>query len=136
MVKMIMGKKGSGKTKRMIELVNEAVACNHGATVCIEHGQKLIFDIHYGARLIDTVPYDIRSYQVLRGFITGLYAGNYDITHIFIDSLFKISSSSDMAECEKFLNWCETFGNENGISFTISASESVENATEGVKAFL
>lgn len=135
MVKLIMGRKGSGKTKQMIELVNEAVASNRGATVCIEHGQKLTFDIHHGARLIDTVPYDIRSYQVLRGFITGLYAGNYDINHIFIDSLFKVAGNSEMAECEKFLNWCEAFGKENGVSFTISASESVENATEGVKRF-
>ncbi len=130
-----MGLKGSGKTKQMIDLVNEAVERNHGVTVCIEHGQKLTFDIHHGARLIDTVPYDIRSYQVLRGFITGLYAGNYDINHVFIDSLFKITGNSDMAECEKFLNWCETFGNENGVNFTITASEKVETATDGVKRF-
>lgn len=130
-----MGRKGSGKTKQMIDLVNEAVNSNHGATVCIEHGQKLTFDIHHGARLIDTVPYDIRSYQVLRGFITGLYAGNYDITHIFIDSLFKVAGNSEMAECEKFMNWCESFGAENGISFTVSASEDIERATDGVRKY-
>ena len=135
MVKLIMGIKGTGKTKQMIELVNGAAAVNHGATVCVEHGQKLTYDINHNARLIDTVPYGIKSYQVLRGFITGLYAGNYDIDHIFIDSLFKVAGNSEMAECEKFLNWCEAFGGENGISFTISASAGIESATEGVRRF-
>ncbi len=131
-----MGIKGSGKTKQMIDLVNEAVEKADGAIVCIEHGQKLTYDINHGARLIDSVPYDIRSYQVLRGFITGLYAGNYDINHIFIDSLFKVSGNADLAECEKFLLWCEQFGDENNIVFTISISEDVDKAPAGVCKFL
>lgn len=131
-----MGLKGAGKTKQMISLVNEAVAKADGAVVCLEHGQKLTYDIHYGARLIDTVPYEIKSYQVLRGFITGLYAGNYDINQIFIDSLFKVSGNGDMQECERFLNWCERFGEVNGVSFIVSISAPLEEAAPGIKKFL
>jgi hypothetical protein len=73
---------------------------------------------------------------VLRGFITGLYAGNFDITHVFIDSLFKVSGESDMDETEKFVLWAEGFGEQNGISFTISVSADAEDAGEGLRKFL
>lgn len=130
-----MGLKGAGKTKQMIDLVNGAVKDAHGVVVCLEHGKKLTYDVHHGARLIDTIPYEIRSYQVLRGFITGLYAGNYDINQIFIDSLFKVSGNSDMQECDRFLNWCERFGEVNGIEFIISISAPVEEATPGIRKY-
>lgn len=135
MVKVIMGIKGAGKTKQLIDLVNHSVKDNIGSVVCIEHGQKLTFDIDHGARLIDTVPYDIKSYQVLRGFITGLYAGNYDLHDVFIDSLFKVSGDSDMTECGKFLSWCEKFGSDNNVDFSITISADVESAPEGVKKY-
>lgn len=131
-----MGIKGGGKTKQMLELCNSAVGSSSGAVICMERGQKLKYDINHSARLIDTTPYDIRSYQVLRGFITGLYAGNYDIREVFIDSLFKVSGDSDMQECSKFLSWCESFGKENGISFTISISAETKDATEEMQRFL
>jgi len=122
MVKVIMGIKGAGKTKQMIDLANRAAQESKGVTVCLERGRKLTYDVNHDVRLVDTVPYDIRSYQVLRGFITGLYAGNYDIRDIFIDSLFKVSGNDNMQECAKFLRWCETFGADNGINFTVSIS--------------
>lgn len=131
-----MGLKGSGKTKHLIEMVNESIQKADGAIVCIEHGTKLTYDINHGVRLIDTVPYEIRSYQVLRGFITGLYAGNYDINHVFIDSLIKVSGNADLAECERFLDWCQRFGEKNGIAFTITISENADTAPEGVKKYL
>ena len=90
MVKVIMGLKGSGKTKQMIELINAAAGTEHGNVVAIERGPKLTFDLHYKIRLIDSGSFEIHNYDFMKGFISGLYAGNYDITHIFIDSLGKI----------------------------------------------
>ncbi len=136
MVSVLMGLKGSGKTKQMIDLVNNKIESNDGVVVCLEHGQKLTFDVKHRARLIDTVPYEVKSYQVLRGFITGLYSGNYDINEVFIDSLFKVAGNSDMAECARFLSWCDRFGEQNGVNFTISISEPAENASEDVKKYL
>ena len=101
MVRVIMGKKGSGKTKQMIEMINSAVQTEHGNVVCIEKGEKLTFDIHYQIRLVQAGEYDLSSYAALKGFVSGLYAGNYDITHIFIDSLTKITGGDCGLETEK-----------------------------------
>ena len=87
MIRVIMGKKGSGKTKQMIDMINNAVQTEHGNVVCIERGSKLTYDIHYQIRLVEASSYDIDSYATLKGFVSGLYAGNYDITHIFIDKI-------------------------------------------------
>jgi hypothetical protein len=136
MVTVIAGLKGFGKTKQLIELCNKKSEDSPGSVICIERGQKLRHDIKRGARLIDTVPYEIRSYQVLRGFITGLHAGNYDITDIFIDSLFKVSNTADTSECETFLQWCGTFGDRHGIRFLITISIAEEEITDGMRQYI
>ena len=136
MVRVIMGVKGTGKTKQMIELINTAVQSEHGNVVCIERGPKLTYDINYKIRLVEASHYDMKDYEFLRGFISGLYAGNYDITHIFIDSLTKIvpSEASDMA-VENFLDWLNDFGEDNNIKFTVTISADASLATEGVKKY-
>ena len=121
MVRVIMGVKGTGKTKQMIELINSAVHSENGNVVCIERGPKLTYDIHYKIRLVEASHYDIKSYDFLKGFISGLYAGNYDITHVFIDSLTKIvaSEATDHA-VEEFLDWLNSFSEKNNIKFTVT----------------
>ena len=128
MIRVIMGKKGSGKTKQMIEMINNAVQTEHGNVVCIEKGNKLTFDIHYQIRLVESSHYDIANYTALKGFISGLYAGNYDITHIFIDSLTKIVGAECDVETEKFLDWLNKFGEQHNIKFTITISDAASSA--------
>ena len=136
MIRVIMGKKGTGKTKQMIDMINEAVQSEHGNVVCIEKGSKLTFDIHYQIRLVDSSEYDVANFTALKGFISGLHAGNYDITHIFIDSLTKIvpSEATDLA-VEDFLDWLNKFGEDNNIKFTVTISADASLATEGVKKY-
>ena len=90
MVTLLIGKKGSGKTKKLIALANEAVKNSSGNVVVIEKGQKLTYDVTHKARLIDTEQYSINGYDMLYGFISGICAGNYDVTDILVDSTFKI----------------------------------------------
>ncbi|MCI5625131.1 MAG: hypothetical protein MR327_04480 [Clostridiales bacterium] len=135
MVRVIMGKKGSGKTKQIIDMINNAVQTEHGNVVCIEKGNKLTFDIHYQIRLVEASQYDISSYPALKGFISGLYAGNYDITHIFIDSLTKIVKVESDRETEDFLDWLDKFSEAHKIKFTITISDDAELAPEGVKKY-
>ena len=68
MIRVIMGKKGSGKTKQMIDMINNAVQTEHGNVVCIERGSKLTYDIHYQIRLVEASSYDIDSYATLKGW--------------------------------------------------------------------
>ena len=135
MIRVIMGKKGSGKTKQMIEMINKAVQTEHGNEICIEKGNKLTFDIHNQIRLVESSQYDIANYTALKGFVSGLYAGNYDITHIFIDSLTKIVGGQCDNETEKFLDWLNNFGEQHNIKFTITISDDESLAPEGVKKY-
>ena len=136
MIRVIMGKKGSGKTKQMIDMINSAVQTEHGNVVCIERGNKLTFDIHYQIRLVESSQYDISNYTALKGFISGLYAGNYDISHVFIDNLCKIVGGEVCNETETFLNWLDAFGEQNGIKFTTTISADASAATDGMQKYL
>lgn len=135
MVKVIMGLKGSGKTKQMIDLINAAAGTEHGNVVAIERSPKLTFDIHYKIRLVDSESYGISSYEAMKGFICGLYAGNYDITHIFIDSLCKIVPGDCDNKTEEFLDWLESFSEKNNIKFTVTITADVKLASEGIRKF-
>lgn len=137
MVRVIMGVKGTGKTKQMIDLINSAVNTENGHVVCIERGNKLTYDIHSKIRLVESDQYDITNYDVLKGFICGLYAGNFDTTHIFIESLTKLVGGRDVdLDTENFLNWLDTFGDKNGIKFTVTISADVSLATDSIKKYL
>lgn len=135
MIRVIMGKKGTGKTKQMIDMINEAVQSEHGNVVCIEKGDKLRFDVHYQIRLVDASQYPIANYTAMKGFICGLYAGNFDITHVFVDSLTKIVPGDGYNDTEEFLSWLNGFGEEHGIKFTITISDEPDLAPEGIRQY-
>ena len=136
MVRLIMGGKGSGKTKQLIELINNAAKDEPGNVVCIEANRNMTYDIHYHIRLIDAQEYKLDSYDLFRGFISGLYAGNYDISHVFIDNLCKAIGTEIGHETEAFLNWLDAFGERNNIKFTVTVSGEPEAATDGMKKFM
>ena len=136
MIRVIMGKKGSGKTKQMIEMINSAVETEHGNVVCIEKGSKLTLDISHKIRLVEASEYDIADYTALKGFVSGLYAGNYDISHVFIDNLCKTVGTDVNSETDGFMNWLDAFGEKNGIKFTVTISADPSVATEGMQKYL
>ena len=135
MLKLIIGKKGSGKTKTLITMVDEALAMTKGDVVCIEKGDKLKFDIKYQCRLIDTNEYNINDGQSLYGFIAGILASNHDVTDLFIDSALKICGN-DADSFEVFMKELELLLKNNSINCTITSSLAVEDATETVKKYL
>ena len=135
LVKVIMGLKGSGKTKQLIDLVNKAVNEEHGDVVCLEKGAKLRYDIPYQVRLIDSTLYDFSGYPFLKGFISGLHSANYDITHVFIDSALRILEIEPDESLDEFLVWCESFSTRENVKFTITISADVSLATDKVKSY-
>ncbi len=136
MIKVIMGKRGSGKTKQVIELVNTAVNEEAGNVVCVEKGQNLRFNIKYSAKLIDISEYNMQlSYESLFSFICGMYSANYDITHVFIDSLYKITGEDDDAKADEFLERLERFAQSANVKFTLTISADSAEASETVKKY-
>ena len=136
MVKVIMGLKGSGKTKMLIDLVNKAADEENGDVICIEKGSELTYDIPYRVRLVQAPQYGFGTYEFLKGFISGLHAGNYDITHIFIDGLFKILNEAPGDKTEEFLDWCEMFSERENVKFTMTLSADASYATPGIKKYV
>ena len=132
MVQLIIGLKGSGKTKKLVDMVRDAVNEETGDVVCIEKERKLTFDIPYQARLIDAGVYDIGSSEFLRGLICGVHAGNYDITHFFIDNFYKLVNDKSPDALVDFLAWLDKFSEKEKISFVISLSVDASALPESV----
>ena len=135
MIHVIMGLKGSGKTKKLIDGINAAVASASGDVVCIEYGKKLTYDVTYKVRLVDSKEYGIRSSEMLKGFLSGLHAGNFDITNVFIDNLYK-TIGDDKAVGEEFVAWCAKFAAENNMEITISITEDPAEASDVMKQYI
>ncbi len=134
MVKVIVGLKGSGKTKKLVDLVRGAVEAADGDVVVIEKEKKLTYDIPYQARLVDAAAYPIGTYEFLKGLICGIHAGNYDITHFFIDNFLKMVEDKSPAALGDFIDWLKAFSDRENIEFVISVSGEAETADERVKA--
>ena len=135
MIHVIMGLKGSGKTKKLVDSVNAAASTADGVVVCIEYVNKLTYDVNYRVRLVDSKEYAISNASMLKGFLSGLHAGNFDITHVYIDNLYK-TIGTDRAAGEDFILWCADFAKANNMEITLSVSDDPALASEEVKKFL
>ena len=135
MIQVIMGLKGSGKTKKMIGAINEAVKSASGDVVCIEYGSQLTYDVSYRVRLVNSKEYGINNLDMLKGLISGLHAGNFDITNVYIDNLYK-TIGSDRATGEAFILWCAEFAQTNNMNITITVSDDPSEVSDAVKAYL
>ena len=133
MVTLIIGKKGSGKTKKLIQLANEAVAKSSGNVVVIEKGAGLTYDVTHKARLVDTDVYGVKGYEMHLGFISGICAGNYDVTDIFVDSTFKIAPSG-VNGIEGFVSSLNALSDESGAHITLLVSSAEGELPKGLKA--
>ena len=121
MIKLIVGNKGSGKTKTLINMANDAVKTSKGNVVCVEKGNTLTFDISHQARLIDIDHYAVSGFDAFYGFFAGLFAGNYDITEVFVDATFKVGGKDFLAFAlmvEKLVKLTD----ENGATMTFTVS--------------
>ncbi len=134
-MKLIIGVKGTGKTKTLIEMVNAALNESKGDVVCIEKGNKLTYDIKYQCRLIDSDQYMIADFDDLYGFVAGILASNHDVTDLFIDSALKIGNN-DTAAFDTFLSRLDTLTEKLNTRCVLTSSLPVEEASETVRKYL
>ena len=135
MIKLIVGVKGTGKTKQLIELVSQALNTTNGDVVCIEKGDKLRFDVNYRCRLVDTEAFGVTDAASLYGFVAGILASNHDVTDVFIDSALKICQE-DTAAFDEFLKKADGIAEKNDAKLVITASIPAENVTETMKQYI
>ena len=120
MVTLILGHKGSGKTKKLMALCNAAVEQSKGNVVFIEKDNTLTYDLSHKARLVAAEDYAITGFEALYGYIAGMCAGNYDITDIFVDSVLKIGGT----DLEAFADFIGKLGKlEAHITMSVSAAK-------------
>ena len=135
MVKLIVGLKGSGKTKTLIDMVNSTVDSTNGTVICIEKGTKLVHEIKYQARLINTEEYDVTTWRALYGFVAGLIAGDHDAADIFIDSLLKMFDNNK-EEFVSFIKAVDPLTEKQGVRLTITSSIAAEDVPEALREYL
>ncbi len=135
MVELLIGKKGTGKTKALIDKVNNALTVAKGNIVFVSSNGDNMFDIKSKVRMANTADFDIKTYNEFLGFIYGIVSRDYDITNIFVDSIFKIVGNDNLDGFESFLERLETLGNKFNIAFVISVSIDADTAPDYIKKF-
>ena len=135
MLKLIIGVKGTGKTKALISMVNEAAEKTNGTVVCIEKGVGLRFDVKHSVRLINTNEYLVFDAEALYGFVAGILASNHDVTDLFIDGALKISNN-DTAAFEAFLKEADELTSKLNVNVVITSSIPTEEASDLVKKYI
>ena len=139
MIHIIMGLKGSGKTKKMLDEMHQALNTATGDVVCIEFGKTLTYDVNYRVRLVDAKEYGINNVEMLKGFLSGLHAGNFDITNVYVDNLYKTIGKpigENVAMVEEFMAWAENFAEANNMNLTFTVSDDPATAPAILSKYL
>lgn len=135
MIKLIIGKKGSGKTKELINDVHDSVNVENGNIIFICNGDRHVLDLNHSVRLIDVAEFDTNDYRIFKSFINGVLSQNYDITSVFIDSLFKIVPD-DADNLAQFIEDLDAISEDRNIKFTICISADKDELPESIYKYI
>jgi hypothetical protein len=135
MIKVIVGSKGSGKTAQLVDDLNMQANSEGTNVVCIETGRRLDRMVKYKIRLVDISEYPVKGFPQLLSFIAGISAKDYDLTHVYIDSIGKIAGDPDLANLENFLAELEVFAEKNNFNVMIILSAEPETLPEGIRKY-
>ena len=135
MIRIIYGKKGSGKTKKIIDAANEAVKSSTGELVFIDDDNRYMYDLRHEIRFVNATEYDVSSPDTFMGFICGILAGNYDMKQLFIDGFLRLVKS-EMADLEPFFVKREDITHRHGVDVVISASAKDDTVPEFLKKYI
>ena len=135
MIRVLIGPKGTGKTKTLISWVEQADQSEHGHVVCIAKDDRYNFSVPHSVRLIDTKEFNLSTAEMMYGFLCGVISMNFDVTHIFIDSLSSIMKCS-IADMDAVVPYLETLSEEFNISFTLLLSGEENEAGDALKKYI
>jgi hypothetical protein len=133
MIKFIVGGKGVGKTKMLIDIANTAAKTTEGHLVFIDDDRRHIYDLHYDIRFVDTSSFPLSNYREFVGFLCGILSQDNDIVEVFVDGICNIVRDIDNAALVKLLAKLESLSKEHDLDFTISMSHKYENLPDEIK---
>ena len=136
MIQILAGEKGQGKTKRLIEMANEASKTIDGNVVFIDDDNRHMYDLHYGIRFVDTSMYKICDYEVFIGFIYGILSQNGDIQKTFVDGLGNIIRSLNSEDVENLCEVLDRISNDYNVDFTLIYSAPMTTVPDQVRKYL
>ncbi|MBR6483894.1 MAG: hypothetical protein IKT14_02640 [Clostridiales bacterium] len=134
MIKIIAGEKGTGKTARLVDDIN-TVDMEDNNVVCIERGNRLDQLLKPNVRLVNMKEYPVSGYDQLLAFVGGICSKDYDLTHIYIDSIYKVAGDDSLDNLASFIEKLDGFLKETPITATIILSGKTDELPEGVKKF-
>ena len=135
MVQIIAGNKGSGKTKRLINMTNDTANTSNHSVVFLDKDNSYMYEINRNVRFVNVNDYHIQAAEMFQGFLAGMLASNYDIGTIFIDAFLKLTKQ-DIAESADFLKALEELGKEHEVTFVLSVSADPEQLPDFAKAYV
>jgi len=135
MINILIGPKGTGKTKVFIDMVNKAKETEKGNVVCITKGDRHTFDISSSIRLVNTDDFEIDNINEFYGFMSGIISQNFDITHIFVDSITKITKVT-VNEFDSIIPALEKLSEKFSVDFTIAISAPKEEAGANIGKYI
>lgn len=136
MIQVIYGKKGSGKTKRILDMANHMVDTQHGDVVFVDDDNRYMFDLRHEVRFVNAGEYGIRSADMFFGFLAGMLATNFDVKVIFIDAFLKLTKTTDIAEMGWFFENLDAYTKAHEIDFVLSIGLDADDLPEFVKPYL
>lgn len=132
MVKLICGVKGFGKTKRMIELANAEVANVKGRAVYISNSDKHMLDLNHDVRFVNAEEFGIDSYERFHGFVSGIFAANYDVEKVYIDKMYTLFDL-EPNNFEETIRTLEKASEKFEVDFVLTLREDPEKLTPYLK---
>ena len=135
MIQIISGKKGSGKTKRLIDMTNQSAREAKADVIFIDDDNRYMFDISHKARFINAGEYGIINAEMFLGFLCGMLAQNFDVGQIFIDAFLKLVKA-DMADMAWFFERLEVLCQKHNVDFILSVSEDTEKLPEYARKYV
>ena len=134
MIQVIHGKKGSGKTKRILDMANAAIKEHRGDVIFVDDDNRYMFDLRHEIRFVNAGEYGCDSPEMFFGFLCGMLAQNFDISVVFVDAFLKLVKT-DIANTETFFSRLDRLSSKHNVQFILSVSVDDAVAPEFIKKY-
>ena len=135
MIQVIAGKKGSGKTKRLIDLTNTTAREAEHDVIFLDDDNRYMFDVDHKVRFINAEDYHIHNADMFVGFLCGMLSSNFDIGTVFIDAFLNLCHK-DLADTESVVRTLDDLGTKHNVDFVLSLSADPDELPDHLKQYL